>query len=107
MSPRTREPLGSVPPPRHATKVPPPRPIAKTPGGDPLSHAPLPHVGRPPEEHSAGKPPNPRTPKLVRDLHGGPLKDLFRIFPDLPRPARPAPRMPARAGFLRRAPRRG
>jgi len=107
MSRPPRKPLGAVPPPRRAPKVPPQRPIAKTPGGNPMSHAPLPHVSRPPEEHSAGKPPNPRKPKLVRVLHGGPLRDLFQIFPDLRRPARPAPRTPVRIGFLRRAPRRG
>jgi len=33
--------------------------------------------------------PNPTTPKLVRDVRGGALKDLFEIFPDLPRPPRP------------------
>ena len=107
MSQPVRKPLGALPPPRPATKLPPLRPIGQTPGGNPMAHAPLPHVARAPEEHPAGKPPNPRKPKLARDVHGGSLKDLFQIFPDLPRPAHPAPRTPLRRGVLRRVPRRG
>jgi hypothetical protein len=26
----------------------------------------------------------------VRDVHGGDLKDMFEIFPDIPRPPRPS-----------------
>src|SRR5687767_3000764 len=104
--PSRRAPLGKVPPPRRTGKVPPLRPIGKAPGGDPMAH--VPHVGRAPEEHSAGKPPNPRRARLTRDLHGGTLKDLFQVFPDLPRPARPAARTPVRTGARpRRVPRRG
>src|SRR5688572_10619147 len=106
MSRPSRKPLGAVPPPRPATRIPPPHPIAKAPGGDPMLHAPLPHVARPPQEHRAGKPPNPRRPKLVRDADGVQLNDLFKIFADLPRPARPPARAPIRRGVLRRAPRR-
>jgi hypothetical protein len=29
-------------------------------------------------------------------VHGGGLNDLFALFPDLPRPRRPAPRLRAR-----------
>jgi hypothetical protein len=105
MSRSVRKPLGALPPPRRATKLPPLRPIGKTPGGDPLAHAPLPHMARAPEEHRAGKPPSPRMPKQARRVHGSSLNDLFQIFPDLPRPAHPAPRTPARTGLLRRAPR--
>jgi hypothetical protein len=71
-----------------------------------MAHAPLPHIARPPEEHVAGKPPNPRRPRLARGGSRGALKDLFQIFADLPRPARPAPRTPARTGTLRRVPKR-
>jgi hypothetical protein len=38
-----------------------------------------------PRQRPSGKPPNPRKAKLVRDVHGGALKDLFEVFPDLPR----------------------
>lgn len=54
-------------------------------------------VGRAPREHRVAPPPNPRKPELVRDVHGGVLKDLFQMFPDLPRPVRPAARVPLRA----------
>ena len=48
-----------------------------------------PHVTRPPKPHGVGPPPNPRRPKVVRDVDGGALLDLFRIFPELPWPRRP------------------
>jgi hypothetical protein len=47
-----------------------------------------------PEQHGVGAVPNPVRPKLVRDVHGGALQDLFEIFPDLPRPTRPKGRAP-------------
>ncbi len=53
-----------------------------------------------PKERGVGSLPNPRTPQLVRDVHGNELMDLFQLFPDLPRPPRPAPRVPKR--LLRR-----
>jgi len=59
----------------------------------PASHA--------PRERGVGPPPNPRKPQLVRDVHGNELKDLFEFFPDLPRPARRAARIPARRRRLR------
>ena len=51
-------------------------------------------VALPPLERPVGKPPNPRKPALVRDIGGNELRDLFALFPDLPRPPRPAPRLP-------------
>jgi hypothetical protein len=53
-------------------------------------------VSKAPRQRAAGKVPNPRRPKLVRDVGGNELWDLFAFFPDLPRPARPAARLPAR-----------
>jgi hypothetical protein len=66
--------------------------VPRTPHGNPMAQASLlrPHVNRPPKPHRVGAPPNPRRPKLVRDVDGGALLDLFRFFPDLPRPRRPA-----------------
>jgi hypothetical protein len=56
----------------------------------------------PPPEYPAGKPPNPRRPALVRDVGGNELRDLFAMFPDLPRPPRPAARLPLRRRAIRR-----
>ena len=53
-------------------------------------------VAPPPPWHGVSPTPNPRRPRLVRDVDGGGLKDLFVMFPDLPRPSdrrsRKAPR---------------
>ena len=58
----------------------------------PREHA----VASPPPWHGVSPPPNPRRPRLVLDVDGGGLRDLFAMFPDLPRPSdrrtRPAPR---------------
>ena len=54
-----------------------------------------------PRERGIGAPPNPRKPRLVPDVHGNELKDLFLMFPDLPRPARPAGRYAVRRRRLR------
>jgi hypothetical protein len=43
---------------------------------------------RTPPLRRVAKPPNPRKPKLVRDAVV--LNDLFALFPDLPRPRKPA-----------------
>jgi hypothetical protein len=43
-----------------------------------------------------GAVPHPRRPRLVPDIGGNELMDLFAFFPDLPRPARPLPRFPKR-----------
>jgi len=45
--------------------------------------------------------PNPRRPRLVPDIHGNELMDLFVFFPDLPRPARPRARVPLRRIVVR------
>jgi hypothetical protein len=49
-----------------------------------------------PKERGIGQNPHPRTPKLVRDVRGNELKDMFEFFPDLPRPPHRAPRVPNR-----------
>jgi hypothetical protein len=65
--------------------------------GNPIAYTPRPpRAPRVPQQRPVGEVPNPRTPKLVRDVHGGVLKDMFEIFPDLPRPPRPAARVRAR-----------
>jgi hypothetical protein len=51
---------------------------------------------REPRRRGIGPVPNPKRPRLVRDVAGGALKDLFAIFPDLPSPRRPAARVPPR-----------
>jgi hypothetical protein len=92
---------GPVPPERRRSAVPRERAVAQVPNGDPMSHVPAPHVparhvARVPRPHQVAAPPNPRKPKLVRDVHGGVLGDLFQLFPDLPRPPRPRARVPLR-----------
>ncbi len=84
--------------PRERVPRPAPRPRAagQIPKGPPLAQAQAATVARAPRQHAAAKVPNPRKPKLVRDPGGGVLKDLFAIFADLPRPARPKARAPAR-----------
>jgi hypothetical protein len=54
-----------------------------------------PPVSRP-KTPPAGHVPNPKRPRLVRDTGGGYLKDLFVMFPDLPRVPRPPARLPLR-----------
>ena len=98
-----RKPMGRVPSaPRPAGKAPRPRSAAAIPAGDPRRSPPPQHVSHPPAERPAAKPPNPRKPALVRDVHGGELKDLMLIFPDLPRPRRPPAHVPARRAVRRR-----
>jgi hypothetical protein len=84
-----KPPAGRVPRPRPAPKAPPQRGVSEVPASEPSTHAPTPHLARPPKEFGVGKVPNPRLPKLVRDVRGGSLKDLFELLPDLPRPPRP------------------
>jgi hypothetical protein len=89
----------TAPPRLRAVALPPPaRPVA----GAPVARVPVSKPGRAPKEHVVGKPPNPRKPQLVRDIGGNELKDLFAFFPDLPRPARPSARLPARRTIRRR-----
>lgn len=87
-----RRKVGQVPAPRSAVKLPP-------------AHTPTPHIAATPIEHGAKKPPNPAPPnpappnpvrpRLVRDTHGGVLKDLFFLLPELPSPPRPPSRKSA------------
>jgi hypothetical protein len=44
----------------------------------------------------SGELPHPRRPRVVRDVGGGGLMDLFAMFPDLPKLVRPAPRKSVR-----------
>ena len=99
---RTLHRVGQVPPERLPPQVPGERVVARVPKGDPLSHVPVPHVARVPLPHPVAAPPNPRRPRLVRDVHGGTLLDLFELFPDLPRPSRPSGRLPIRRRIGRR-----
>ena len=84
-------------PPRPSRKDPPRhRPLGRAPegrapdGGVPKGSPPKSAARIAPKERGVGKPPNPRKPMLVRDVHGGDLKDMFEIFPDIPRPPRPS-----------------
>ena len=101
MGRKPRSTYGVAPAERVRAAAPPAREVARTPKGHPMAQARLPVIGRPPKEHAAGRPPNPRKPKLVRDVNGGALKDLFALFPDLPRPRRPAGRLPPRVARRR------
>jgi hypothetical protein len=93
---------GKAPPERPRKKAPKARRIAPTPKGHPIAQAPAPRVGHAPRQRGVGTVPNPRKPRLVRDIDGGTLKDLFVMFPDLPRPPRPAARVPNRIARRRR-----
>jgi hypothetical protein len=84
------------PPQRPAPAAPRQRPVPGVPDGQTPTHAPTPHFARAPKELGVAKVPNPRLPKLVRDVRGGALKDLFELLPDLPRPRRPAIRTQTR-----------
>jgi hypothetical protein len=84
-----RSPLANAPPqrvpgtpPRHG-RVPLSPPID-------LTAAPTaPQQTRAPRQRPVADVPNPRRPKAVRVVDGGELRDLFAVFPDLPRPLRP------------------
>ena len=93
--PRSR--LGQVPPERGLGVRPRQRSVPATPKGGPLAQARAQQPAKAaPKERGIGATPNPRKPKLVRDVHGNELKDLFVFFPDLPRPRRRAAKVPAR-----------
>ena len=66
------------------TKVPPARPLAPPPPQ---------HASRPPKQRAPGKVPNPRRPRVVLDIGGNELLDLFAFFPDLPWAPRPPRRL--------------
>ena len=97
---------GTAPPEHAPAKAPHERAVPRTPKGNPMAQAGVPSVARAPKGHGVGAPPNPRKPKLVRDINGGALLDLFAIFPDLPWPRRPVRnfqgRLSAREGRLAR-----
>jgi hypothetical protein len=85
-----RAPLAAAPRP-HAVRTPPRGRVPPPRSGTPLGYAPsMPQPARVPAQRPTGKVPNPRKPKLVRDVRGGALSDLFKIFKDLPSPPRPA-----------------
>jgi hypothetical protein len=92
--PRTK--LGQVPPQRKPGAAPKPRAIPRTPKGNPMAQARPAEPTHPPKQRGVGLRPNPRKPRLVKDVHGNELKDLFLMFPDLPRPPRRAARVPKR-----------
>jgi hypothetical protein len=75
-------------------RKPKPPPSALTPPPRSVMNPPPPQS--PPKAPPAGQVPNPKRPRLVRDVGGGYLKDLFAMFPDLPRPPRPRARLPFR-----------
>ena len=112
MSRMGRKPIshyGVAPRERPTAKVPKSlREVPRTPRGNPMAQASVPHVSRAPKPHRVGSPPRPRRPELVRDVDGGSLLDLFRIFPDLPWPRHPAgnvapQRDAVKGGMARRA----
>jgi hypothetical protein len=85
-----RPPLAAAPRP-HVPRRPPQGRVPAPRSGVPIAHAPsTPQPTRVPAQRPVGKVPNPRKPKLVRDVRGGGLNDLFEIFRDLPRPSRTA-----------------
>ena len=88
--------IGEAPTPRQPRTPPRGHVITRVPKARGAAVVPPPHVPRAPRRPVVGAVPNPRKPKLVRDARGGALKDLFEIFPDLPRPRRPARRVRAR-----------
>ena len=81
-------------PPEHAAATPPRERAVSAPprGGVPAAQRP----SHPPPERQVASPPNPRRPAVVRDVHGNELKDLFVVFPDLPRPRKVRSRFPVR-----------
>ena len=99
---RGHKPLERVPSGRRAVKVPKQHPRSPVPASGPRKPPPPQHVSHAPPERPAAKPPNPRKPRLVRDVNGRELKDLMQILPDLPRPARPPARGPVRRVVRRR-----
>ena len=80
-------------PPEHAVATPPRERAVSAP---PRGRVPAQRASHPPPEHQVASPPNPRRPAVVRDVHGNELKDLFVVFPDLPRPRKVRSRFPVR-----------
>jgi hypothetical protein len=75
--------------------------IKKNKSANPLAKAPAEKAMFAPVERGVAPPPNPRRPRLVRDVHGNELRDLFQFFPDLPWPPRRPARVPIRQRRLR------
>src|ERR1044071_5961543 len=79
------------------SRVPPERGVPRTPHGNPLAQPRPPEpVATPPPQRGVAALPNPRRPRVIRDVHGNELMDLFEFFPDLPRPARRRARLSVR-----------
>jgi hypothetical protein len=92
--PLVRRALGEPPPERMPPAMSKARPVAPVPKGSPFAQTPRQRgASRAPKPRTLAKPPNPRKPPVVRDVKGGMLKDMFEIFPDLPRPPRHASRL--------------
>jgi hypothetical protein len=96
---RARIVVGKAPS-QHVPRLPPKQHrVGAVPRRDAASRPPVGKPTRVPDHAPpAGKVPNPKKPKLVRDVHGGTMGDLFQFFPDLPRPARARPRVRAKVG---------
>src|SRR5687767_9756168 len=98
-----RPPLAAAPALRAPGKPPQGPRVPRQRQGNPAAQAPpKPAPTRVPKVRPIGAVPNPKKPKLVRDVDGGDLKDMFAVFPDLPRPHRPTPRGPQRTASRRR-----
>jgi hypothetical protein len=95
-----KPPLASAPRPHVPGRPPQGRRVPLPRDGSPMAKTPAPpNPRRVPQQRPLGKVPSPRTPKLVRDVLGGALNDLFEMFPDLrwaPRPALRLRRPPLR-----------
>ena len=96
---------GVAPRERPPARPPEERAVAATPKGTRWRVARAPAIARAPKEHHVGKPPNPRTPRLVRDVDGGRLNDLFAFFP-ICRGLVARPRISVESGRSRRPARR-
>jgi hypothetical protein len=96
--PLIRRALGEAPPERVPPAMAGARPVAAIPRGDPFAQTPRQRgASRAPKQRPLGKLPNPGKPAVVRDAKGGVQRDMFQIFPDLPRLARPVSRIRGRA----------
>src|SRR5258705_7245934 len=65
-----RTPRGQAPPEHRPGRAPRQRPIARTPKGEPMAQARIPEPIHAPKERGVSPRPNPRKPKLARDVHG-------------------------------------
>jgi hypothetical protein len=95
-----RSPLANAPAPRAPT-MPPPGRVPLSSRTDPMAAPPATRQTRTPRQRPVAVVPNPRRPKVVRVVDGGELRDLFEVFPDLPRPARAPSRAVNPSSLLR------